>query len=545
MHSLKLNKPETNKLIERTFDAFAWRKPPDEVWDHDHSEANQFPGEFLPMTPTEFSFDVFESEPWNGQGEAIRGLSVEGFLYYLPSFLSLLLQDRKRFWGLEAEVLCKLRSRAVYSGPFTMWILHVRYQTSFSGSFVECNDPDVRRSIDNLLDWYVLKAESNQCDVIARMTQQEREVVAQCLDCFERTLKDEWLHGWRWTVNWIEAVRGVLLDAPLSRRLGARNDCDMADLIDLLEMAERCYPRIFSETLTEPTKRELRKELAALPPPASRKFVAGNAETREIIEQAFEAFSWRSQPKAMWRKDSWEAMEYSEEFQPVAPAEFDFDVFESPPWHSQSDRLYFLTVDGFLYYLPSFLSLILEDWDRSNELEVAILSSLRGWDLNRRPFVGWIPHINEPHPYDPSWVVSKDIDPSVDGKRSLQKLSEWFVLKADSSESVQISNMTQQERKVVARCLDRFEQTIRVENLGYWRYYPNWIEAVRGVLQDGPLSCRLGARNDEDVADLIDLLEMAERLYPGVFQTRLTEPIKTQLYQELGSWDAKPQIDRS
>ncbi len=514
------------------------------------------------MTPTEYSFDVFESEPWNGQGEAIREMSVECFLYYLPSFLSLLLQDRRRCNGFEAEILCRLRSRAVYPGPFTMWFEHLRYQPSFKGFLVECTDPDVRRPIDNLLDWYVLKAEPGQCDTIVQMTQREREIVALCLEQFERTLNEEWLHGWRWTVNWIEAVRGVLLDGPLSRRLGARNDIDVADLIDLLDYVGRSYPGVFSDSLKEPVQRELRKEIAALPPPASRRFAFNDAKTTEIIKRVFDAFSWRSQPEMIWNEENWEAREYSEEFQPIAPTEFDFDVFESPPWRSQSDRLYFLTVDGFLYYLPSFLSLILKDWDRCNELEVGILSSLRGFDLDRGPFVGWIPHVREPVAFNgeflkyvgisyfrnPFFARFRAFDESLsrhmgsnqyaNAKGSMKRLLDWFVLKAESSQCERVVPMTKLEREVVTQCLVQYEHTLMSNNLDYWRGTENWIEAVRGVLLDGPLSQRLGARSDEDVADLLDLLKMAERLYPGIFRSRLTDPIKSQLYQELGSWDA-------
>ncbi len=405
-----MSKAIAEQLIERTFDAFAWRKLPEEVWIEESFSTADTGVKFDPLKPSEFGFDVFESEPWNGQGEAIKGMTVDGFLYYLPSFLSLLLQDRKRCNGLEAEVLCRLRSRAVYPGPLAMWIFHVRYQKSFKESFAECNDPDVRRPIDNLLDWFVLKAESSQCDAIVHMTQQEREVAIQCLNQFELTMKEDWLHGWRWTVNWIEAVRGVLLSAPLSRRLGARNDVDLAELIDLLEMAERCYPRIFSRILTQPIKRELRNEIVALPPPASRRFAASEAETRDITARAFDAFSWRTLPETLWRKTHYEAKECERQFRPVPPAEFDFDIFDSAPFHGQGETMFVMTDEGILYYLPSFLSLILQDWDRTDDFESCIFGALRGFKINRSVFVGWIPHVREPEAFDGSFDEYLSLD---------------------------------------------------------------------------------------------------------------------------------------
>ncbi len=537
MPSLKLTDPETNDLIERTYDAFVWRKLPDEVWDQDHSEVDQFQGEFLPLTPSEFGFDVYESEPWCGQGEAINSMTVEGFLYYLPSFLALLLQDWKRCKGLETNLFSRLRSCVVFPGPYMMWHIHIQLQPMFKGSFAQCIDPDVRRPIDNLLDWYFHKAESSQCDPIVQMTLQEREVVAQCLGCFGRTLKDDWLHGWRWTVNWIEAVRGVLLDAPLSRRLGARNDTDVADLLLLLDMSSRTYPRVFSTSLIEPLKKELHKEVATLPPSASRRFAASDTETRDITDQAFETFSWRTLPKTLWSEFHYDAEEFEQEFRPVPPREFDFEVFESEPFLGNGENMFVLTHEAQLYYLPSFLARILQDCFRTDGFESCIFGALRGYGPSRGPFVGWIPYVREPEAFDGSFVDYLDTDQYSSDRRSIVNLLNWFVLDVEPNRRNRVTLMTRQEREVVARWLDHFENLMKNEDLYDWQDDAAWIEAVRGVLLDGPSSSRLGARNDEDVADLIDLLEMAERLYPQIFSSRLTESIDTQLYEEIGSWD--------
>ena len=215
--------------------------------------------------------------------------------------------------------------------------------------------------MENLLDWYVLKAESSQSDPIVRITQQEREVVAKCLKHFEQALKEEWLHGWRWTVNWIKVVQGVLIDGPLSRRLGARNDIDLGELIDLLVYVGRRYPRVFSDSFTEPVQRELRKEIAAIPPPASRRFTDSEDETRDLTDRALDAFSWRTLPESLWRKTHYDAEQFEKEFRPVPPREFDFEVFGSDPFLGNGDNMHVMTDETQLHYLPTFLSLIVED----------------------------------------------------------------------------------------------------------------------------------------------------------------------------------------
>ena len=250
-------------------------------------------------------------------------------------------------------------------------------------------------------------------------------------------------------------------------------------------------------------------------------------ERLRFVDRVFETFSWRDPPEEIWIEETWEADQYRKDFSPVPPREFDFRVFEAHPFHSQGDRLCFMTVQGLLYYLPSFISLVLEDIDRTNGLEDAVLGTLRSYP----PYAGlidrWIWYARE----QPSFKgLGSVFDESA--KLSLtESLKDWYVLKACADQCKHIVNMTRQEREIVAQYLDRYDELLV-------RTYSenndaNWTQSVRSMLRNDSYAKRLGAINDADILDLLTLLDVALEQYPGSIPSQIAESVRTRLKTEL------------
>ncbi len=191
-------------------------------------------------------------------------MTVEGYLYYLPSFIALLLlEDEGRLNDLGDALLGTMRSFPPYVGPIGEWVSFTSEQPPLPESPGKMEQiPDdmeefmLHLRIESLTDWFVHKVSPSQCKLIAHMTEQEREIVAQFLDRYEK-LKESPQTGIAEDRNKIHSLRSILRNGSYSSRLGAKNERDISDLLLLLDIAHHKYPGSFPTQLVESIRNEI------------------------------------------------------------------------------------------------------------------------------------------------------------------------------------------------------------------------------------------------------------------------------------------------
>lgn len=252
----------------------------------------------------------------------------------------------------------------------------------------------------------------------------------------------------------------------------------------------------------------------------------------EFVEQVFATFSWRTPPQTIWDESNYDYRYYRDGFDPVPPREFDLHVFESHPFHSQGDTLCFKTVEGYLYYLPSFIALLLlEDADRLNDLVDVLLGTMRSFPPYVGPIRDWVSFTSEQPPLSESPGEMEQIPEKMEEFElhlDIESLTDWFVHKVSPSQCKRIAHMTKQEREIVAQFLDRYEK-VEESRLSGTAWEETEIHSLRSILRNGSYSSRLGAKNDRDISDLLLLLDVAHHKYPGSFPTQLVESIRHEL----------------
>ncbi len=248
-------------------------------------------------------------------------------------------------------------------------------------------------------------------------------------------------------------------------------------------------------------------------------------ERLRFVERVFETFSWRHVPLEIWDVDHWDYKYYKCGFNPVAARDFDIQTFESHPFHSQGDRLCVMSIQGYLYYLPSFISLILEDNSSANDLGDSILGTLRSYPPHVGSIADWVTYSREQPPLAATQGTPEELN-TVEFAKSLE---DWFMRKTTKNQCQRIASMTQEERDVVALFLDRYDKLLDLEHLGNTDTY--WIQSVRSVLRNGSYAERLGAKNGADILDLLELLNVAAEKCPASFSPRRVESIRKKLEQ--------------
>lgn len=97
----------------------------------------------------------------------------------------------------------------------------------------------------------------------------------------------------------------------------------------------------------------------------------------ELIEEIFAAFAWRQKPDKIWRTNVWEGKELERHVERVDPRDFTFELMDR---HVQlrmyCEFIHFFTTQGFQYYLPSLMSLLLKDLFRSDGLVEVLIHTL-------------------------------------------------------------------------------------------------------------------------------------------------------------------------
>lgn len=247
-----------------------------------------------------------------------------------------------------------------------------------------------------------------------------------------------------------------------------------------------------------------------------------NVNRSRFIERVFKTFEWRSAPEDIWSRDHWEYEYYKKGFRSVLPPrEFDVQAFNSHPFHSQGDRLCVMTVQGYLYYLPSFIVLLMENIDLTNDLGDALLGTLRSFP----PFVGSIA----------DWVAYARAQPTLEHSRKeygkpivisfIHRLEDWFIRKVEISQCERIASMTEHERKIVVQFLDIFLEEPEFVSSS------SQVRSVQSILRNDSYSKRLGAENNANIEELTNLLDIATQKYPSHFPSHISDSIRGKLEQ--------------
>ena len=255
-------------------------------------------------------------------------------------------------------------------------------------------------------------------------------------------------------------------------------------------------------------------------------------DSDEFVDQVFATFSWRTLPQTIWDESNYDYRYYKDGFDPVPPKEFDLLVFKSHPFHGQGDRLCFMTVEGYLYYLPAFIALLLsKDANRLNDLGDALLGTMRSFPPYIGPIRDWVSYVSELPPLSESPREMEQIPEEMEEfmlHLDIENLTDWFVHKVSSSQCENIAAMTDREREIVAQFLDRYEKLKDSPHTGIVEE-ANKFHSLRSILRNGSYSSRLGAKNEVDIADLLLLLDIAHQKYPGSFPNHLVESIQRKL----------------
>ena len=257
-----MNQERMSQFLNRVHDPFSWRSKPKEFWNDLYGErAEYYTDNFRFVKPREFSFDIFESRPHYGEGDALCVMTVETFLYYLPSFMSLVVQDIDRSTDLRIAILGNLRSYPPgYQSNIKSWVKHAQEQDSFDGPLQQCWTNVSGLHIRTLRKWFLLNVNRGQNERIVQMTKTESETVREFLDISERLEAD--VLGMAPYPAWTHSVRSILLDLSLSNRLGAKNEGDILDLIRLIDLAVQKYPQCFPKQAAQSIKDQLIAEMA-------------------------------------------------------------------------------------------------------------------------------------------------------------------------------------------------------------------------------------------------------------------------------------------
>ncbi len=250
-------------------------------------------------------------------------------------------------------------------------------------------------------------------------------------------------------------------------------------------------------------------------------------ERYQFVNRVFDTFSWRTVPEESWLgfEDNWEYDWYNDGFEPVHPREFDFQVFEAHPFKSQGDRLHLMTIEGYLYYLPSFIALLMDDVWRTNDLGDSILSSLRGHPPVPGSIASWVQYTRD----RPSAMRLSLTDDESYGYSLVERLENWFLRKASPSRCKHIVNMTPQEREIVAQFLDELVKHPIFCNDAHQ------IQSVQSTLRHESYGRRLGARTEDDIEQLLALLDEAVDKYPASFPAPLAKKIRRELQRTIST----------
>ena len=242
----------------------------------------------------------------------------------------------------------------------------------------------------------------------------------------------------------------------------------------------------------------------------------------DLIEQIFGAFSWRKKPDKIWRTNVWDGKDLEQNVDPVDSRDFTFELMER---HVQL-RMYcafihFFTTQGFQYYLPSLMSLLLQDLYRADGLVDVLVHKLHRIPPLIGPIEQWKREIEELAPEDELPQTEWDDD---DELAMVCWLHEWFFERAHPGQNDYTYGLTIEEKRAIVLFLDYIETTQVFE--------PFEIVAVLSFYDGSTLGKRLGVVSFDDFASLVEVLELLQRKYPSRFHSQEVKAIVDRLRLE-------------
>ena len=233
---------ERQQLIDRVFDAFAWRQRPGRIMGRDW-ESIEYERHLAGVAPRELTFASLEV--YDGDHNVLLSLATpEGARYYLPSVVALCIEDWERADILSDRLIWQFRASPA-DGAVLTW----------PSAFNPFRDHGRRLDVPK---WF-LDAEPVRNRLMSGMTMGERQVLAEYFDFETRTCVRYFS-----TRDFIErrAAIAFLRGRPYAERLGARNAEENQALLDALAVLKRRLPEEFGGSRTQAVEAELRANLA-------------------------------------------------------------------------------------------------------------------------------------------------------------------------------------------------------------------------------------------------------------------------------------------
>lgn len=241
----------------------------------------------------------------------------------------------------------------------------------------------------------------------------------------------------------------------------------------------------------------------------------------ELIEEIFAAFSWRKKPDKIWRTNVWDGKDLEKNVDPVDSRDFTFELMERHvQLHRYCDFIHFFTNQGFQYYLPSLMSLLLEDLNRSDGLVDVLVHALHRIPPFIYPIEKWKGEIEKLAPEEKLQQLRWYEEPL----SRIRLLRQWFFENAHPEQIGYTYSLTKEEKRVILLFLDYIQTTPE--------FKPFEMVAVRSFYDGGSLSKRLGVVSLEDATSLIDVLGLLRSKYPSKFHAQEVNAVVDQLLLE-------------
>ena len=235
---------------------------------------------------------------------------------------------------------------------------------------------------------------------------------------------------------------------------------------------------------------------------------------KELVESLFDAFSGRSLPKVDAYWGNTEAAAVERHFKDALPRQVSFEFVESC-----CDADFILSAMKpltQLYYVPSFMALGVEDYERTNLEPDQILHWFRLWPFETHQ----TQDDGKPNCVFPLWS-----GPYPDHR--LKRFKKWYFEGFRPEENVHVAASTEREKRAFISFFEFLEGHRPLEySLHGW--HPDAgraLYAAKALLRGDSLPKRLGATSKHECQSLLRALDTLQSEYPRAFPRCATRPI--------------------